>query len=282
MELGWIGPESLAVCRSLLLPAAAEALEYREPLTALAAVEDGLALGALAAHLEDGCVIDSLYVSPDHRRRGVGRRLMEGLEALLEEGGEAAELRLSFTATLPEHETMAPFLTALGFAPEEDGGENIYFATLDQVSAAPFFAGGGGAAGLVPFAGLSQGVLAQAARVALEDGAPMRRELLEDNPEGDVSCALVQGGQVKAFAAFDRSCCGRLTLACAWSGEAGPVALAGLLREAFRLARKKYPADVPLAIQAVNPASADLVRALLPQAVPISFTYAKPLDGLSR
>ena len=282
MELGWIGPESLAVCRSLLLPAAAEALERREPLTALAVTEDGLALGALAGHLEDGsCVIDSLYVSPEHRRRGVGRRLVEGLEGLLAEGSEAAELRLSYTVTLPEHEAMAPFLAALGFAPEEDEGENIYFATLEQAADGPLFRRtGGGSKEILPFARVDGALLTRADRTAWQQGAPMARGLLTDaRTDKEVSCALVRAGRVEAFVAFDHSCCQRLTLACAWSGGGGPAALAGLLQEAFRQAREKYPPETPLAIQAVSPASAALVRALLPQAVPVSFTYAKPLDG---
>ncbi|MBM6926515.1 GNAT family N-acetyltransferase [Pseudoflavonifractor phocaeensis] len=279
MELGWMGPESLEVCGGLLLPQVAEAIKAGEPVTTLTVTEDGLALGALAAHLEDGgCVIDSLYVSPEHRRRGVGRMLAAGLEDLLT-GSGAARLRLSFTVTLPEHETMAPFLAAMGFAPEDDEGQNIYFTTLDEVAAASFFAGQAGTDGGVPFAGLSPSVLAQTARDALKDGAPMTPELLENNPEEDVSCALVRNGKALAFVAFDRSCCDRLTLACAWAGVAGPAAMAGLLRQAFGLAREKYQGDVPLAVQAVTPASAALVRGLLPQARPVSFTYAKPLDG---
>ena len=281
MELGWMGPESLEVCGGLLLPQVAEAIKAGEPVTTLTVTEDGVALGALAAHLEDGgCVIDSLYVSPEHRRRGVGRMLAAGREDLLT-GRGAARLRMSFTVTLPEHETMAPFLSALGFAPEEDEGENIYFATLEQVAGGAFFRRTGeGSKENLPFAQVDEALLARADREAWQQGAPMAKGLLTDaRIDREVSCALVRAGKVEAFVAFDHSCCQRLTLACAWSGGGGPAALAGLLQEAFRQAREKYPPETPLAIQAVSPASAALVRALLPQAVPVSFTYAKPLDG---
>ena len=120
MEIGWVGREALPVFQSLLLPGAAAEAERGDPVTVLGAEEGGVACGAAAARLRGPALeVVSLYVAPDHRRRGAGRALTE---ALLELGrGRAEDLEVSYTATLPDHDTLPPFLAALGF--QRDGGE---------------------------------------------------------------------------------------------------------------------------------------------------------------
>ncbi len=269
MELGILPIGEPGVFRSLLLPEAADALAAGEPLTAVALTEDALAVGAAAGYLEAGrFLITSLYVAPAYRRRGGGRRMVETLRSLSAPYAGAMELR--FTATMEEHDTLPPFLTALGFAEEADGGENIYLTTLERAAASPFFSGGKSSG--TPLSDLSRGQRSLLEKAAYAAGVPW--------PEGGdtqidetVSVAVLEGSEPTAFVVFDRSFPGALTLAAAWSAASDPTVLPTLLRTAMARAQKLYPAETPLAVQAINPTSAALVRALLPDARPISHTY---------
>lgn len=268
MKLGCLPLGEPGAFRSLLLPETADALAAEEPLTALALTEGELAVGAAAGCLEFGrFLITSLYVAPAYRRRGGGRLLVETLKTLCAPYVGALEFR--FTATQEEHDTLPPFLTALGFAEEPDNGENIYLTTLERAAASPFFSGAGKG---TPLSALSRGQLSLMEKAAHAAGAPW--------PEGgvskldaEVSVAVLDGSEPRAFVVFDHSFPGALTLAAAWSADRDPTVLPALLRSAVALAKEKYPPETAVAVQAVNPASAALVRALLPDARPVSHTY---------
>lgn len=282
MKLGYITSEHLPHFASLMLPEAVQALERGEPLVALGLTEQTVACGALAGYLEGSRFqIISLFVAPDYRRRGGGRLLVETLLELLADNGQAAGVELSYTDTAPDHKSLAPFLETLGFCQENDRGENIFLTTLGQVQQSPFFAGGRAApADILPFCKIPDICLTMAGKQALLEGAPVPEVPLSDaSLDREVSHALFRDKAVQAFVAFDHSCCGHLTLCCAWSGSAGSAALPALLRAAFCRAVEAYPLETEIALQTVNQASARLAAALLPDAVPLSCTYYRPVHG---
>ncbi|MDE5590729.1 MAG: GNAT family N-acetyltransferase, partial [Acetatifactor sp.] len=124
MEIGWIDRETCGIFQTLLLPEAAAALKQRKPLLALGLTEDNVACGAAAGELEgDFFNVTSLYVAPDYRRRGGGTMLIETLRTLLKE--HSRSLEISYTVTLPEHQALAQFLTAIGYLCPLDNGETI-------------------------------------------------------------------------------------------------------------------------------------------------------------
>jgi GNAT superfamily N-acetyltransferase len=84
---------------------AAPALEARDTLVAEA---DGAIVGFA---LLDGVRLEALYVAPGHRRRGLGRKLVEAAAAVARERG-AATLRLTAGAAA------LPFYERLGFREE--------------------------------------------------------------------------------------------------------------------------------------------------------------------
>ncbi len=276
MEIGILPLEEPGVFRSLLLPETADALAAGEPLTALALTENGVALGAAAGYLEGGrFLVSSLYVSPDHRRRGGGRLLVETLSQLA--APYAGAMGLRYTSTREEHETLPPFLTAMGFREEPDNGENIFLTTLGTVADTPFFSGAGKKFG-TPLSELSAGALSLLEKAALVSDAPL--------PEGgvtaagvdrDVSVAAFEGSEPKSFVLLDHSFPGALTLSAAWSGTKDPTVLPALLRSAMARALEKYPPETPLVTQAIGSSSAKLVRTLLVGSKPISHTYIRLL-----
>ncbi|MCD7806447.1 MAG: GNAT family N-acetyltransferase [Lachnospiraceae bacterium] len=273
LKTGVLSPGNPGVFKTLLLPAAARALSEGEPLTALGLTEDDLAVGALAGYLEDGMFqIISLYVAPDYRRRGGGRLLVETLENLLKEFRMGMVIR--FTATREEHETLAPFLKAMGFLDETDEKENIFVTSLAQMKEISYFSGATETG--ISFDKLDESLIRQAEREARVNGAP-RPEGGIDGPkvERRISMAIVRDNQIAAYAIFDRSCMNSLTLSSTWSGSVGPTALYSMIRAAFARAERIFPPEEKIVVQSVDQTTAALIKAMVPQAKMISHTWTK-------
>ncbi|MCD8196712.1 MAG: GNAT family N-acetyltransferase [Lachnospiraceae bacterium] len=273
MQIGVLPPGDPGVFRSLLLPEAARALEEGQAVTALGLTEGDVAVGALAGDLEDGFFqIRSLYVAPDYRRRGGGRLLVGTLEKLLAE--TRTGMMIHFTVTRQEHETLFPFLGALGFRDETNETENIYVTTLGELGKAAHLSGAKESG--VSFAELDEGLLRQAELVARAGGSP-RPEGGVDGPyvERRISMAIVRENRIAAYAIFDRSCLGSLTLSSTWSGSVGPAAVFSMVRSAFGRASRLFPPEEKIVIQSVDRLTAALIRAMAPQARMISHTWMK-------
>lgn len=275
MEFGYISAEQLPLFSSLLLPDAVRALERGEPLTALGICRDGVACGALAGFAGEGCFhIVSLYVAPDFRRQGGGRTLVKETEAFLRAHSGLTAMDIRYAATEPEHQDLAPFLSAMGFD-QEEREEALYAFTLAQAAASPLLSvSGKPSPDVLPFSQIPDAALRAAQKEALLQDVPLP-ELPLTSPELDreLSRALVKDQRVQAFVVFDRSCGGLLTLSCAWSGQAGPNALMLLLKSVFRRASELYPPETRMVLQAVTSAAGDLTQAILPETAPVSFSY---------
>ena len=276
IEVGWIDREALEPFQSMLLPRTAEALRQGAPITVLGVTQGNRACGAAAAWLlEEGTLeIQSLYVSPACRRQGAGRLLVETLCHVAQ--NRCHTVSISYTHTQPDHETLPPFLAAMGFEEEPQPG-NIYRITLADLREYPFFSAGKGDNGPLSFGQLPKGYLTAAYKKALILGENYM-ELHLDDPavDQDVSVAVTEGSEVRSFAAFTHAAPGQITLAWLRSGQAQDVPL--LLRGAFTRLQAKYPPDTVLTIQASHPVASALVTTLIPRAVPISHTYIKPLQ----
>ena len=277
MEIGYLPLGEPGVFRSLLLPEAADALAQGEPLTALGLTEDGLALGAAAGYLENGrFLLRSLYVAPDHRRKGGGRMLVEALEGLA--GQFASGMEIRFTATREEHFTLPPFLRALGFEQEPDDGENIYLTTLKDAAKSPFFSGEGKDFG-TPLADLRDRALSLLEKAALAAEAPLPEGGLgSERVDREISLCSFEGSTPQAFVILETVQPDTLALSAAWSAAKNPTVLPRLLRTAMALAQKNYPLETGLTVQPIGAVSAALVRTILPDAVPISQVWVRDLN----
>lgn len=272
MEIGWIARETCGIFQTMLLPDVAAALKQGKPLPALGLTEDNVACGAAAGELRgDVFTVTSFYVAPDYRRRGGGTMLIETLRTLLKE--HCRSLEISYTVTLPEHQTLTPFLTAMGFLCRPDHGETIYGLTLGSLEDNSFFAREQKIpANVRPFAQVSPTLLRevyQAARAREEAYLPV--PLTDSALDGAVSMAVVEDNAVQSFAAVLSREPGLLELAWVQSGR--PQDMAPMLLAVYAAARRSYPPETLLTIQTVNAASTRLLSAMLPEAAPISYTY---------
>lgn len=281
MELGYISTQELPVFRTLLLPNVVEAMERGEPVTAIGLIEDGIACGAAAGYPQSGRFqIVSFYVTPDYQRRGGGRMMMDYLLSLVTGFPGVSGLEISFTKTNPAHDALEPFLTEMGFVLSGGKDENIYLTSLGQVAQSLFFAvKTPPSPQLLPFSQIPRLLLASIDKELRHKGAPLPQlPLTSPELEREVSCALIKNNEIQSFLAVEHSSKGELILSFAWAGTAGPIGMPPLLRRAFHTASSLYPPETPVIMQAINIKSARLLQVLLPDAVPISFTYYRPLD----
>ncbi|MCD8067284.1 MAG: GNAT family N-acetyltransferase [Lachnospiraceae bacterium] len=273
LKTGVLPPGDPGVFKTFLLPDIARALEEGEPVTAFGLAEDQLAVGALAGYLEGGLFqIASLYVAPDYRRRGGGRLLLKTLEKLLEDIHTG--MIIHFTATAKEHETLFPFLKAMGFWDETDEKENIYVTTVGELGKTSYFSGAKETG--TSFDQLDEALIRHAELKARENGSP-RPEGGIDSPkvERRISMAIVRDQRVAAYAVFDRSCLNSLTLSSTWSGSAGPTAVYSMIRAAFARAQRIFPPEEKIVIQSVDQTTASLIQTMAPNAKMISHTWMK-------
>lgn len=278
MRLGCIGSEQLAYFSTLLLPDAAAAIERGEPVTAIGIAQEDVACGALAGYVENGCFqVISLYVAPAYRRLGGGRLMLSQLEELLREERGIHSIEISYTMGEPDNETLAPFLAVMGFAPEDDKGRNIYSFTLGQMTGAKAWKPAASKSlHIRPFSQLSEYELQAVQKCGIVQETPLpEAALTSPQLERELSHALIREGKVEAYAVFDRSCCGALTLCGLWVGDTNPVVLYSLLKTVIQRAAELYSPQTRIALQTVNDQSARLLRGLVPDAEKLSFTYRR-------
>ena len=276
MDIGFLPKEDPGVFRALLLPETADALTAGEPVTALGLTENGLALGAAAGYLTgDRFRITSLYVAPEYRRHGGGALLLDTLQVLA--APHAGGLECAFSVTHPDHQTLIPFLTGEGFFPEKDADAARYRTTLGEIARVPFFAGAESGYG-TPLDQLDEAALSLVERTLLSADAPL--------PEGGLhaptldralSAVVLRDNMPQALALVERQADGSLSLSAAWSAGTAPAALPMLLRSMLARALAQESRDTELTVQTITPAAAALVRALLPEAEPLSYVYVRPM-----
>lgn len=279
MNIGFLSPSQLDRFGPLLLPDVVQAMTRGEPVTAIGLSVDDVACGAAACYLEGAVAqIVSFYVAPDYRRRGGGRQMMETLLSMLSHQAPSSDLELHYIKTQAEHDTLPPFLEAMGFQPVRDRKATLYLTSLYQAANSPFFSGKHlTSSSIYPFSKIPSAYLSRADYLLRQQNMPLPEGSLSGrDPDRELSCALVKNDTVQALVCFDHSCMGQLTLSCAWSGSAGPGAIPALLRWAFARSRELYPSKTLLLIQSVDPIVDELIHTLLPKAHPISFTYTRP------
>ena len=279
-QIGSIRAKQLDLFAPLLLPAVVDAMKRGEPVTAIGIVKEGTACGALAGYIESGCFhVASLYVTPDYRRAGGAGQMLSKLEQILQKMDGIWAMDMSFTNLDPDNASMIPFLEHYGFALTDDTGYNIYTFTLEQLAGDELFEKEASRSlKIVPFAKVADDILHMTQKHAFEKGAPVPEGTLTGQEiEKELSHVVIKDGEVVAFAVFDRSCCGVLSLCSLWSEESNPIILFSLLKTVNTRAKELYPPKTPIALQVINDRSLRLIEAIVSDAKKVSYTYEKAL-----
>ena len=276
MQFGMVDDADPGAFEPLLLPQVAEALRNGEPVTVMGIAKEGVACGVLAGYIAGDCFhVASLYVAPDYRRQGGARRMIRELEALIGNDPTIGAVEIEFTTAEPDNETMLPFLEAMGFLQESDGGRNIYTFALGDLEQMKVTKVSGHENGHVrPFSHLSEDLLHAAQKRSVALGTPQPEQTLTGKElEPELSHALVKDGRIEAYAVVDHSCCGMLTLCALWIEDSNRATLNTLVKSVIARAQELYPPQTRVAMQAVNDQSRRLILKLVPQAGKVSYTY---------
>ncbi len=276
IEIGWISYEQLSSFRSLLLPDTVIALEHGEPLATLGIMDGSTACGAAAAWIHDETLeIRSLYVAPKYRRRGSGKLLLESLCCFARPS--CSTIELSYTHTLPDHDTLPPFLSALGFV-QTQSASVLYGVPLKELSKSSFFSGKYSLPPkILPFSKIPSYILTSAYKTTVARGENyLDVPLTHPSVDKDVSIAVMEKNTIRSFAVFTASNQNRIRLA--WMRSTCPQDMPLLLHGAFTYLQEKYSPDTVLTMEAITPVSDSLIHSLLPNAKPISRTYIRFLE----
>ena len=125
-----ITPETRAKFKGLILPEVYADMEAGLPVTAIGLADDKTPAGAIAGNLQNEHVflVRSLYVSPDHRRKGGATMLSAALQKLLD-----TKDALALISYIEEDDEESQALTAFIESREcvlENGLERLYRGTV--------------------------------------------------------------------------------------------------------------------------------------------------------
>ena len=277
MHVGWIDQSNLPLFRTFLLPDSEAALELGEPLTALGLMKGEVACGAATAWLDgqDTLAIRSHYDATECRSQGGGRLLVNTRAAL--GTGLCRSIHCGYTQTLPEHEALAPFFTALGFQPEEEES-GIYLTTLKELADSPLFQNRTEPPkGPIPFVQVSTSALVAVYKKAAAAGENyLEIPLTDPSVDQQASVAILEQGMPRSFAVLTRQASDQVTLA--WVKSAQPNDLPLMLQSAFARLREISAPETRVAVQTVDDQTAQLMAAILPGVSPISRSFIRPVE----
>ncbi len=265
-----IGKDEAEKASPFLSQEAEKALLKGLPVTALAAVLDGNAIGALAGAI-DGYVFEiwSIYVDPEHRRKGAGRALIGALEKLLE-GSEGVmttaagmPIRARYTAVSKDNETLLPFFLGMGFNGDPIPHPMYYMGYLDDIKSrnklsARMFQSSDE---ILPFSRTSERILKLTSNQSIQQGFPVPEGgLLSDRVDRDLSFCTIHGDKIKAYVTAEDRGDNMVEISSLWSGIDNPVVLLAMLIKVIDALRERYSPDTRIAMLSTNERADKLIE----------------------
>ena len=280
METTIIDKENLQYFKTLLLPQAREMLGTGAPLFALGAVDGGMACGALTGGPLGGCFhIDSLFVAPSCRGRGVGTALLDELVRVASQEEKLTELRCEYTISCGEHERLEPFLRRYGFEFQENDDATVS-VPLDKLADFAFFKNTQPSCVIHTLSEMSDSMIRSLDRRLTADTGPLFDQPLDSAPlDSDCSTVTVKDSAIDACCLIEKKGEKLISLAYADAGSTtgGGSVFSSMLITAYRLGVKAYPAGTQILIQPVTPLSRALVERIAPNARKLSRTAVRSL-----
>lgn len=223
------------------------AIEKGLPVTAYAAVEDGMAVGALSGAIdEEEFELISIYVHPDYRGRGAGTALLERLTELLE--GEDIPIRAEYTEQHEDDALLEFFLTKRGFEPEEEKLPCWYVGSLADLNAE--YRMEQGAAELKAVSEVPEEIADRAFNGGLS-GKRLDREC---------SSCIVSGDTVTAYISVEPVREGLIKIPMLYSSHPDPRAMMSMVTRTAGKLKEKYPPETEIAMLVTAEASQKLIK----------------------
>lgn len=228
-----------------------------------------VAAGAMCMYPEDFMLrISSFYVSPNYRRRGAGRFLIEEAKRIF--GEEGVEFDAEFLVYGKEEEMLAQFLEHCGFS-YADPEFTIYSSTVGEMKKTSIFGKKGKG---IPFRDFPAEVYNLSQSLALRQGALIPEAgLLSKQIDRDVSVGIPgEDNTIESFILFEKMSNNTLMLSSLFSAS-GTSQMIGMIAESAGRIAQKYDDDTRILIYPVVEGAEQLVEKLFEQPRMISCRY---------
>ena len=269
-----ISKEEVERAQSLLSEQVTEALSKGLPATALVAVEDELAIGALAGAI-DGEVFEivSLYVVPEKRRQGAATALVEKLIEILDD--EDIAIRAQYTVENEDNSALMPFFQSMGFFNDRISYPTYYIGYLDDIKIdyrnARKIDGK-----IVSFSEVSSILLKSTSNDSLSHGFPIPDGGLTDSKlERDLCFCVLKDGKIGAYVTVENLEDGLIEIPALWSGLENPMETVSMVFRLVGELKEKFDPETRVAMLATNIRANKLIDYIFEYAEPVSYRMVK-------
>ena len=263
---------------SPLLPMeVATALKSGAPVTAFAAVEEDLAVGAISGVIDgESFELISVYVHPDYRRKGVGGAMLQRLFKLLE--GERIPVRFEYSMQDLDDEdgaTLSSFLHGQGFYEEDEKLPAWYIGQLGSLSIKdPHL--NNDEVKILPFGEVPKEALIAASEAGRSKHAPVPEGgLISGGIDPRISSCVVVNGQVKAYIAAEGISDDFVRIPALYSEYHDPRAMMAMIARTAEVLNDSYKPNSRIAMLVANQVSEKLVRQLFKNPVNCTKRFIK-------
>ncbi len=269
-----ISKEEVKRAQSLLSEQVTEALSKGLPATALVAVEDELAIGALAGAIDDEVFeIVSLYVVPEKRRQGAATALVEKLIEILDD--EDIAIRAQYTVENEDNSALMPFFQSMGFFNDRISYPTYYIGYLDDIKIdyrnARKIDGK-----IVSFSEVSSILLKSTSNDSMSHGFPIPDGgLTDDKLERDLCFCVVKDGKIGAYVTVKNLEDGLLEIPAIWSGLQNPMETVSMVFRLVGALKEKFDPETRVAMLATNIRANKLIDYIFEYSEPVSYRMVK-------
>ena len=261
---------------------AAEALK-RDEAYGFCIKERNAHVGALVGRFidEKEFEIMSLYVVPEYRRKGVGEKLLETLNEVLD--GKDANLCISFACTSDSDKELCAFLEKMDFDEYKSLDSHMFAVTIGMLAESKL-AGTKPGSDFISFKDLNKKQITALEKVKSKGYVPRPSGGFSSAAiENDMSIAYFVDGKPMAYVVVERENDDLLMLSSLYVHDPDqPTTLLKILRSLVYRLTDKYTDDTVLVIPTVTESSERLVTSLFgenPDVDDILYTYRKYVPG---
>lgn len=275
MKILSIKPQQAEMTRSLLMPELIDAIKKDLPVTALVAVENGRAVGAIGGAADDEIFrILSIFVHQNYRNRGIGKALVGEIENIVESTGML--IRAEYTRERSDHESLKHFFSRCGYREDIRPIPGYYIGYVSNLVDSSDRAILPELCRILPFSEVSEKALEAAEKTAREDDVDVPEEgLFSEEILRDISHVVLYDGEVYAFIVLEQPSEGMLTVEALYSRIKDRGTMLAMITAAAKAVKERYSPDTKIAMLILNKETDRLMQKVLRDAKASSFTFIK-------
>ncbi len=270
IEIYRLTQENAKDAAGILLPEVVVALKENQPVTVLAAMDGNQVIGAMGGAIDgDAFEITSIYVHPEHRRRGAGQELIWKLQDIL--GEDEIVIRADFNVENDDNRTLRPFFDSMGFKTERSVYPSYYIASLKRLRTSSIIEKEDES--VRAFSEVPERIIRAASNMGIEKGYPMPEGgLMSASIDPNMSFCVLKKEAMSAYVAVEPIDQEMVKVSALWSEVPDPRELIGMLSQMLKEIRARYKPETQVAMLAMNSMSYKLIQYMFKDVEPSSYS----------